>query len=200
MSNDRKKQISQTVRLDVWKTRFGNNVSSRQCPCCNLNTLTLKNFECGCIISVVNGGFIQQDNLIPICKSCNKSIGFYNIGDYMVLSGLDWKKIKQTFREFCSRDIIDIRCKIMNTGWMCCFSNPVLEGIYWVGYTFNDPDDEIKIISKHYPYPFKIEFTKKVDDCEKKHHIINSIFEKQYINNNTNFVRAELIRLNQFSS
>lgn len=50
-SSDRKKQILQAVRFDVWKTRFGNDMSSRQCPCCNLNEISLTNFDCGHIIS-----------------------------------------------------------------------------------------------------------------------------------------------------
>lgn len=43
---------------------------------------------------------------------------------------------------------------------MCCFSNPVLDATYWIGHTFIDPVDEMKIIEQFYPYPFKIEFSK----------------------------------------
>lgn len=101
----------------------GNDVSSEQCSCWNLNTITLKNFDCRCIISVKNEGFIQQDNLIPFCKSCNNSFEFYNVYNYMILSGIDRKKIKQTIREFVIA-ILLIRCIIMNIGWF----------LFWMEY------------------------------------------------------------------
>jgi phage/plasmid-associated DNA primase len=111
-SSDRKKQILQAVRFDVWKTRFGNDMSSRQCPCCNLNVISLTNFDCGHIISSKNGGVIDPNNLIPICGSCNKSIGSCNMNEHVKLSGLDWTKIKQSLGGEWNDDIDNsVECK-----------------------------------------------------------------------------------------
>lgn len=71
-------------------------MSSRQCPCCSLNTISLTNFDCGHIISAKNDGLIKPDNLIPICGSCNKSMESNNMNQNMILSSLDWKKIKKS--------------------------------------------------------------------------------------------------------
>ena len=36
----------------------------------------IKNWECGHIISEFHGGTTEPDNLRPICKNCNSSMGF----------------------------------------------------------------------------------------------------------------------------
>lgn len=155
---NRKTQILQAVRFEVWKTRFGNDMTPRKCQCCNLNEISITNFDCGHIISVKNGGLIHLDNLIPLCGSCNRSIGSCNVHEHVKLSGVDWNIVKKTLGGKWSDDDIKLE---QNCGWLCCFSHPVLKNIYYVVTTLNDPSDEVKIVNQYYSRPFRIEFAKK---------------------------------------
>ena len=42
----------------------------------------MMNFECGHIIPESKGGETNEDNLIPICGLCNKSMGTRNMYEY----------------------------------------------------------------------------------------------------------------------
>jgi 5-methylcytosine-specific restriction endonuclease McrA len=52
------------------------------CHFCNQNVIQVTNFECGHIISKYNGGPYEENNLYPICSSCNKSIGTNDLDIY----------------------------------------------------------------------------------------------------------------------
>jgi 5-methylcytosine-specific restriction endonuclease McrA len=39
--------------------------------------------SCGHIISEFNGGELKLDNLMPICNSCNSSMGTKNMNEYI---------------------------------------------------------------------------------------------------------------------
>lgn len=168
---NRKKQILQAIRFDVWKTRFGNNMESRKCPCCNLNELSLTNFDCGHIISAKNGGNICPENLIPICGSCNNSIGSCNMNDFAKSSGLDWKRIKCSLGGKWSDD--------SKKGWVCCFSSSESKGKIRIESFSDYPPNETKFVEDKCPLLFKLEFAKKVD--ENKIKSIQSILKNKII-------------------
>jgi 5-methylcytosine-specific restriction endonuclease McrA len=42
-----------------------------------------KNFDAGHIISEYNGGEMNVDNIVPICRSCNSSMGKKNMNEYI---------------------------------------------------------------------------------------------------------------------
>ena len=91
------KQISKTMRNIVWDTRFGKNTGIILCPCCNNTEINKGEFHCGHIISRYNGGYIHKDNLIPICQTCNNSMGRKNMDVFMRINGLNWEVIKQKY-------------------------------------------------------------------------------------------------------
>jgi hypothetical protein len=48
------------------------------CFCCEDIEITQITFECGHIISEFHGGETNVDNLLPICSTCNNSMGTEN--------------------------------------------------------------------------------------------------------------------------
>jgi len=45
------------------------------CPCCKEDHIDILNFEAGHIIPRSHGGSTEDNNMIPICKKCNRKMG-----------------------------------------------------------------------------------------------------------------------------
>jgi hypothetical protein len=73
--HNRKKNIPLVIKRKVWHNCIGKERGTAICPCCNLSEIEQMSFSCGHIQSEYNGGKIEVDNLIPICASCNSSMG-----------------------------------------------------------------------------------------------------------------------------
>ena len=86
----RRKSISPSLRMNVWTCRFGDK-NTGKCLCClnsEITTFTGVNaFQAGHIISYKNGGTDVLDNLLPICKKCNTSMGRQHWSDYVKKKG-----------------------------------------------------------------------------------------------------------------
>lgn len=76
-----RKSIPKTLRNKVWDTIIGKEKGVGNCFVCNTN-IDSKNFECGHIISVKEGGETTLENLKPICGTCNKSMGTQNLIEF----------------------------------------------------------------------------------------------------------------------
>lgn len=74
--------IPKTMRIAVWEKIFGEDVGKTVCPCCEISEITQLKFECGHIIAEAKGGETRLENLIPICSSCNKSMGTKNYHEF----------------------------------------------------------------------------------------------------------------------
>jgi len=74
-----KKPIPPNLRTQVWFKFFNSNEG--MCYCCK-NKINMNSYHCGHIISEYNGGLTSLENLIPICKSCNSSMGVMNLYEY----------------------------------------------------------------------------------------------------------------------
>lgn len=83
-----KEKIPITVKNAVWYKYFG-DITSGICKCCKSTPIHLTNFDCGHIISEYDGGKVHLDNLRPICRTCNSSMGTHNMDDYMIKYGFD---------------------------------------------------------------------------------------------------------------
>jgi len=70
-----KQTIPKALRIQVWNTTIGETIGKAKCKCCDNHDITQMNFECGHIVSEHNGGEITLSNLLPICASCNRSMG-----------------------------------------------------------------------------------------------------------------------------
>jgi hypothetical protein len=83
--NEKRKAIPKRIRELVWNTYVGRNIGTTKCFCCNDEDklISQMDFEAGHIISHANGGKATVENLRPICRGCNASMGKKNMNDYM---------------------------------------------------------------------------------------------------------------------
>ena len=80
----KKCKISHGMKRQVWAKHIGEDIGKIKCLCCKLTEITQLTFVCGHIISEFKGGDISIDNLLPICYSCNASMGIQNLNEYMI--------------------------------------------------------------------------------------------------------------------
>ena len=67
----------------------------------------------------------------------------------------------------------------MSRGWIYCMSNKAFPNLLKIGQTKHPPNNRAdQLYSTGVPYPFKVEFAKKIDNYEKREKIIHSILEK----------------------
>ena len=83
-----KEKIPASVKNTLWSKNFDNSIQGN-CQCCKTEVISKNNFDCGHIISEKNGGKVHLDNLKPICRSCNSSMGATNMNDFMTKYGFD---------------------------------------------------------------------------------------------------------------
>jgi hypothetical protein len=95
-NKNKKEKIPVAVKNTLWSNYF-NKDQEGICQCCKKEPITKSNFDCGHVISEKNGGDVHLDNLKPICRACNSSMGIRNMDDFMKQYGFDNlinKKIK----------------------------------------------------------------------------------------------------------
>ena len=86
-----KKRIQKKLKRIVWNYRYPEN-KSMECPISNCNNIiTDEKFDCGHIIAEWRNGETEQNNLHPICSTCNSRMGQMNWCNYDIHS---YKKIK----------------------------------------------------------------------------------------------------------
>lgn len=79
----KRKSIPKKIREMTWNKWIGKEKGAEKCMCCKEKEITQMDFECGHIISANDGGHDEVDNLRPICKSCNRSMGTHNMKDFI---------------------------------------------------------------------------------------------------------------------
>jgi hypothetical protein len=79
----RKTTIPPALRKKVWNKWIGEAIGKAKCLCCNHNDISQLEFACGHIVAEFNGGKTELNNLKPICKSCNSSMGTKHMDEYM---------------------------------------------------------------------------------------------------------------------
>lgn len=77
----KRKYIPKCLKILVWNKNIGKEKGIGKCYVCE-SEIDSKDFECGHIISVKDGGENILDNLLPICSSCNKSMGTKNLHEF----------------------------------------------------------------------------------------------------------------------
>jgi hypothetical protein len=78
-----KEKIPATLRNSIWNLYIGSDKKNGTCFCCNTETISTANFQCGHIISEKEGGKLTINNLRPVCGLCNKSMGTQNMENFM---------------------------------------------------------------------------------------------------------------------
>jgi len=74
-----RKPITKTLKKNVWKKYFG-KVMFANCQCGV--EIGQQDFECGHIKSYATGGLTELNNLRPVCKDCNRSMGIMHMDEY----------------------------------------------------------------------------------------------------------------------
>lgn len=77
----KRKAIPQALRHSVWNKYFGQREAVGKCFVCK-SEIYQQTFECGHVQSDANGGECKLDNLRPVCRTCNASMGKTNMDDY----------------------------------------------------------------------------------------------------------------------
>jgi hypothetical protein len=88
-----KEKIPATVKNTLWIKYFNDKITGI-CQCCLSESISIKNFDCGHIISEKNGGTVSIDNLKPICRLCNSSMSTMNMQEFINKYGLN-KEVKK---------------------------------------------------------------------------------------------------------
>ena len=81
-----KQKIPSDVRIQLWKNHY-NNTMTGKCYTCE-RELSYIDMECGHIIARALNGPDTINNLVPICKTCNKDMGVMNLYEYKKLNAL----------------------------------------------------------------------------------------------------------------
>ena len=83
----KKRNISKSLSDAVWVKYMGQDSARAYCLICNNNIISRfsgnNKFHCGHIQSEANGGSINIENLLPICRTCNTSMGTAHMDDYV---------------------------------------------------------------------------------------------------------------------
>lgn len=77
------KTISKAIKKKLWDNYFGTDCGKIKCPINCGSYITQLEFEVGHQISKYNGGGDDINNLIPICRLCNGSMGKKNLCEYI---------------------------------------------------------------------------------------------------------------------
>lgn len=77
----KKQTIPKPLREKVWKNAFYDRTIG-DCYSCGGLLDKAQNYECGHIVAESKGGKTEENNLRPICRSCNRSMGTENMNIY----------------------------------------------------------------------------------------------------------------------
>jgi hypothetical protein len=83
----KKKSIPKVMKDLCWSKYVGDTVGKTRCACCETNDIKMNDFQCGHVIAEANGGKTTIDNLRPICKACNVSMGIENLNEFKIRCG-----------------------------------------------------------------------------------------------------------------
>jgi hypothetical protein len=109
----KKKSIPLSLKALVWNKYIGEEKGIGFCQCCRKNIIKQISFHCGHIISERNGGSTTLNNLIPLCQTCNLSMGRQNMNDFIKKYGFH---DDEPDNESLKRTINKTKKKLVNNG------------------------------------------------------------------------------------
>jgi hypothetical protein len=83
----KKEKIPATLKNILWHKYFEKSITGL-CQCCKVEIISKAIFDAGHVISEKNGGQVVLENLKPICKLCNSSMGKTNMDEFMKKYGI----------------------------------------------------------------------------------------------------------------
>jgi hypothetical protein len=122
----KKKSIPLSLKALVWNKYIGEEKGIGYCQCCRKNIIKQISFHCGHIISERNGGSTTLNNLIPLCQTCNLSMGRHNMNEFVKKYGfhdeldnsLPKKIINKTKKKLNTNNNLIIKDNEMNSDEM----------------------------------------------------------------------------------
>ena len=76
-----RKSIPKTVRDNLWIKYFGKDSANGSCQCCG-KSIHFTEWDAGHVVAVSNGGDNSIENLKPVCRACNLSMGSDNMEEF----------------------------------------------------------------------------------------------------------------------
>ena len=74
--------IPHAIRVTVWNAAFGGpTVGVGACACCSRD-INQQDYECGHVVAHAMGGSTTVDNLRPVCRACNRSMGKIDMDEF----------------------------------------------------------------------------------------------------------------------
>ena len=92
-------KLKKMVRIKVWNSWIGTDKRYGVCQICLDEPISITCFHVGHIQSWNRGGLSRLDNLLPVCQSCNDSMGTANVIDSMNQWGFSTDHILQHQQE-----------------------------------------------------------------------------------------------------
>jgi len=80
---NRKKKIPKNLKNEVWNFYNKKESTTAKCYCCFTKELHIMSWHCGHVIAENKGGLMAIENLRPICRNCNLTMGTDNLYDFM---------------------------------------------------------------------------------------------------------------------
>lgn len=80
-ARSRHKGLSTAKRNALWNRDFGELVGVGSCACCG-KVISQQNFHAGHVVARACGGSDNLSNLVPLCSSCNVSMGSMNFHEF----------------------------------------------------------------------------------------------------------------------
>ena len=79
----RKANIPKALKMTIWDEYVGKDKRRALCICCCDREIEINNCEYGHIVSEKEGGQVSVENMLPICRQCNRSMGAEHMGEYV---------------------------------------------------------------------------------------------------------------------
>ncbi len=77
VAKEKRRAPPKKIRDKVWKNTFGDALGGK-CVCCSA-AIDIAHWECAHILASKEGGLDAEDNLLPTCRGCNRSMGTENL-------------------------------------------------------------------------------------------------------------------------
>jgi 5-methylcytosine-specific restriction endonuclease McrA len=110
----KRKPISATMRKAVWLKYIGKHMEAKCYAGCG-DIINCFNFDCGHVIAHSKGGLTTLDNLRPICRGCNSSMGTQDMNEFIKENGFTIPRYTSKSigdRDNDSEDIITVSSKL----------------------------------------------------------------------------------------
>ncbi len=82
-AKEKRKSIPKIIKDQVWDHYVGKEKGNILCFCCKKKEIRQSSFHAGHVIAVAKGGSTTVDNLRPICRSCNQSMGTMDMNSFI---------------------------------------------------------------------------------------------------------------------